>query len=340
MTLTYRTKRRLQRIGLVSLILLIVSILVWFCWVIWLERYMVYSRDGAQLNFDLEAPLSGELATPPSIDREVTIFYNEGEDQVNATTELAQISGYYIDLDALKDEMELTRKTVEALGANTAVMIEVKDEKGKFYYGSALQDAVFPSDLDVGEVDSLIEEITADHYAIAILPAFRDYTYGLNHVLCGLAVPQGYLWADSDYCYWLDPSKNDTLNWLKMITEELKGLGFDEVVFTDFKFPNTTDIVFSGNRTEAIAAAANNLVDSCTTSTFAVSFKSSLDFPLPQGRSRLYVTDVGAKDAERVATNSGVTDPSINLVFLVSTFDTRFDPYSVLRPIDIYADAV
>ena len=51
--LTFTTKRKLQRIGLIAAILIMVLILFWFCWVIWLERYVVYTREGAQLNFEL-----------------------------------------------------------------------------------------------------------------------------------------------------------------------------------------------------------------------------------------------------------------------------------------------
>ena len=53
MKLTFLARRRLQRIGLISLVVLLVLILVWFCWVIWLERYVVYSEDGATLNFQV-----------------------------------------------------------------------------------------------------------------------------------------------------------------------------------------------------------------------------------------------------------------------------------------------
>ena len=62
MSLTYRTKRRLQRAGLIGAILLLVLILVVFCWVIWLERYVVYTSDGAKLDFELSAnPGAGQV---------------------------------------------------------------------------------------------------------------------------------------------------------------------------------------------------------------------------------------------------------------------------------------
>ena len=53
MNLTYRTKRRLYRAALIGGIVLLVIILVGFCWVIWLERYVVYTREGATLQENL-----------------------------------------------------------------------------------------------------------------------------------------------------------------------------------------------------------------------------------------------------------------------------------------------
>ena len=110
------------------------------------------------------------------------------------------------------------------------------------------------------------------------------------------------------------------------------------MVFTEFRFPNTDRIVFKSDKNEAIQTAANKLAESCATSTFALSFQGGTDFPLPAGRSRLYLKDIGARDAESVAAAIAVTDPAVNLVFHVNTFDTRFDGYSVIRPLDTYSD--
>lgn len=336
LNLTYTTKRRLQRIGLISLIVLIVSILVWFCWVIWLERYMVFSAEGAALNFELGNPGNGQIAAPPSAEETVAIYYNEGEAAISDNTVLSQISGYYIDLETLTDDVNGVRDIVATLPSGSAVMVELKSAKGNFYYSSKLADAVVTTAVSPTAVDQLITDITSRNlYAIAVLPAFRDYNYGLNHVSSGLAVPKGYLWADDDYCYWLDPTDVGTTNWLRQIIEELRGLGFDEVVFSEFCFPNTDSIVFDGDKVEAISKAAASLVSSSATNTFAVSFMTSdSSFTLPQGRSRLYLENVGAKNAETVASQMAVTDPAVNLVFMATTNDTRFDAYSVLRPIN------
>ena len=338
MTLTYTTKRKLHRIGLISTIVILVLILAWFCWVIWLDRYIVYSQDGAHLDFELRDFGTGQVASPPSADETVSIYYNEGENAISTSTEMTQISGYYIHADSLTD-IDAVRNIVATLPAESAVMLEVKNAKGSFYYSSGLSGAVMSGSISTTGMDELITDITSRNlYAIAVLPAFRDYQFGLNNVSCGLAVPQGYLWADDDYCYWLDPTKSGTINHLTDIVAELRELGFDEVVFTEFTFPNTTKIVFDGDRTEAIATAAANLVTACATDAFAVSFMvPDASFALPAGRSRMYLQNVGAKNLESIAQQSGVTDPAINLVFMATTNDTRFNDYSVLRPITMLA---
>ena len=77
--MTFSTKRRLQRIGLISAIFFMVMILVWFCWVIWIERYVVYSREGATINTDLpERYAGGQVAAPPSVDETIFQFTGEG----------------------------------------------------------------------------------------------------------------------------------------------------------------------------------------------------------------------------------------------------------------------
>lgn len=335
MSLTFTTKRRLRRLAIAAAAVLTVGILVWLCWVIWLERYIVYSSDGASLNFELQDPGVGNLAAPPSVDETVSIYYNEGENAINTSTELTQITGYYIDAEALQNDLSGTREIIASLKANTAVMMEVKNIKGNFFYSSQLEDAVTSSAVDVVGVDSLIRDMNSRNlYTIASVPAFRDFNYGLNHVSSGLPLPKGYLWMDSQGCYWLNPANSGTLNWLYSIAEELRDLGFDEVVFTDFCFPDTEKIVFKSDKAEAIASAAASLVKTCAKSNFAVSFVTSdMSFKLPEGRTRMYMKNVGAKDVASITAQVTVLDPSVNLVFLSSTSDTRFNDYSVLRPI-------
>ncbi len=337
MTLTYTAKRRWQRVGILALILVLTAILVWFCWVIWLERYIVYSQDGATLQFELTDPGQGQVARPPAAGETVPIYVNEGSNAINLNTELTQIIGYYIDSDTLVEDLAGVRDAVASLPTGTAVAVELKNIWGTFFYNSELADATISTKLDTTMVDSLISDITSRNlYAIAIVPAFRDRNYFLidnGHTVAGLPMSKKrYLWSDDEKCYWFNPTSAATHNWLVQIAFELKGLGFDEVVFSEFRFPNTTSVRFSGDRVEAITTAAEKLVTSCASDNFAVSFLSEdASFVLPQGRSRLYLENISAKNVDAIAATSKVTDAAINLVFMATTSDTRFDDYSVLR---------
>ena len=332
MTIPYRTRQTLRRMALVLLAVLLVAVLVWGCWIVWLSRYVIYTQDGAKIDFSLpEQLLSGTLAQPPEPGETIPISYDDAPGAVS--TELAQINGYYVDAAALKD-IPAVHAQIQALPAGTAVMVDVKDIYGRFYYSSGVSDAR-SSSVDIQAVDGLIEALNKSNmYTIARLPALRDQHYGLYHVPDGLfEAGKPHLWMDSDGCYWLNPDSSGTLTYLIQITNELKDLGFDEVVFYDFYFPETNDIAYTKDKAEALATAAKTLVSSCATDSFGVSFVGKPDFALPEGRSRLYIENAEPINVAGIAQQTGLADPEIRLVFLTTLHDTRFDKYSVLRPL-------
>lgn len=336
MIFSYRTRQILKNIAVVLLMILLVLALVLMCWFLWLERFVVYTRDqGAILDFGLSADFGpGEQAVPPEPEDPVSIYYNEGENTLNTSTELTQMAGYYVDAATLEEDLDAVRTQLRSLPSGTPVLVDVKSIYGNFFYSSNVSDKR-NSALDTAAMDELIKLMEANGlYAIARIPALRDYYYGLNHVPDGLPLPGGYLWMDEDYCYWLNPASEGTMTYLVQIITELRGLGFDEVVLCDFYFPDEDDIVFSGDKDQAIATAAQTLVTACATEKFAVSFVGQDPaFPLPEGRSRLYLEGVAAASAAGVAQQTGLADPAVNLVFLTEVHDTRFDVYSVLRPL-------
>lgn len=344
MKLTFLARRRLQRIGLISLVVLLVLILVWFCWVIWLERYVVYSEDGATLNFQVSnRPGTGQIANPPSAEETVPIYINEGSNVIDQEKELTQLSGYYVDTDMLQSDLNSVRNTIATLPSGTAVMLELKNIWGSFYYSTNVTDSTLSNKIDVNAVDSLITDLNSRNlYTIARIPAFRERYYFLidnGNTSCGFAQSgKGYLWADEEKCYWMDPTDSDTISWITSIVQELKDLGFDEVVFSEFRIPVTDRISFSGDRTQAIRDAAQSLVTACANENFAVSFMTTDSaFPLPEGRSRVYLENVSAKNVGAVAAQVNVDDPQAKLVFVSNTNDTRFDEYSVMRPISMHS---
>lgn len=336
MNIPFRTRRLLRRVILITLICLAAVALIALLWFIWLDRYVVYTRqDGAVIDKTLSETMSPGLpGTPPQSDKDVNIYYNEGENAINTSRELTRITGYYADTAALEKGVDTVLAQIKALPSDTAVMLDVKNAKGAFFYSSAMGTNRYPG-IDPAAMDGLISYLkSTDIYTIARLPALRDYYYGLNHVPDGLPTSGGYLWADDDYCYWLNPASQGTISYLIQIVAELKSLGFDEVVFDSFQFPDTDKIVFNGDKDSAIAASAKTLLSACATNSFAVSFVGQTPaFPLPEGRSRLYLAGASAADAASLAAQTGLAEPAIHLVFTTEIHDTRFEEYSVLRPL-------
>ena len=334
MIIPYRIQQRLKRLGVALLVIAVVLAVVLLCWFLWLDRFVVYTREGAVFDFERSSEeLSGEPAVPPGEENLISIYFNEGENAVETGTDLSQMIGYYIDYNALLRGTDGIKQQLDALPAGTAVMLEVKNSFGSAYYNSST--IPYRSDaLDPAVVDDLIRYMNAKSlYTIAALPALRDYCFGLDHQENGLPTSGGYLWADGDYRYWLDPTKSGTVSYLIDVANELRVLGFKEVVFLNFAFPETESIVFGGDKRQALENLAQTLLTSCGTNTFAVSFETVGEFTLPEGRTRVYKTGVDAIEAKNIAETSGVEDVLTKLVFITDLYDTRFDEYSVLRPL-------
>lgn len=333
MTIPYRTQRVLKRILTAVLVIAVVLAAVWACWLIWVQRYIVYTADGsAKLDFDLPPISGGQLAAAPD-DPDIPIHFDKDDEMVGGTTELQQMVGYYVEPETLSD-LATVKAQIQALPAGTPVMIDVKGVQGDFYYSTTVGSRT-SSRVDIAAMDDLIDYLKrSGMYAIARIPALRDYTYGLNHVPDGVHhISGGYLYMDDAGCYWLHPGSEGTLSYLTQIIMELKNLGFDEVVLDDFRFPETTKILVNGDKAELLTRAADVLLSACATDRFAVSFVKSAEFTAPTGRSRLYLTGLDASQAANAAQNSGVADPAVNMVFLTELHDTRFDVYSVMRPL-------
>ncbi len=340
MNIPYRTRLKMQRTGTVVLFVLMVLILVWFCWVIWLERYVVYSREGATIDFSISSQeLSGVVATPKKNTTNVSIYYNEGEYAISTSTDLEQLNGYYVTISDLIDDFEGVKQKLTSLSSGSAVMLEMKNKYGTFYFPSEVSYAQSEA-VDVEAVADLVDELRMRGlYLIARVPAFCDYLYGNNNMTSGLPIAsgtyRGSLWMDSNGYFWLKPTDAGTLNYLTSIILELKALGFDEVVLGEFWMPSSSDYSYSGDKEADVVTAAQTLVKNLATDYFAVSFiVSNSTFALPEGRCRMYLESVSPSSVGLTAAQATVSDADIRLVFIADTNDTRYDQYGVLRSLD------
>ncbi len=336
--LTWRTRKRLKTSAIVLGSIAALSTLLWVCWILWLGRFVVYSRDGVRLDFDWVTPGSFVAAVPPE-EPTINIRYDDGDEPVvEKSKELEKLTGCTISIDMLTGDIAELDEAIRQQPKGTAIALELKSGSGNFYYKTSMPKAKVSSKVDTDALGELLDYLAkADYYTIAMVPAFRDRAYGLDNTSYGIHHSSGrYLWAGDDKCYWLDPAKNGTRAWLVEIASELRDLGFDEVVFTDFCFPPTEDILYEGDKLAVLNETAEHLVYNLATEDFCVSFLCSEEgFRLPEGRTRLYRDKVDASMAQSVAEGMAVPDPQINLVYLTEAMDTRFDAYSVLRPLQL-----
>lgn len=336
MNLSYRTRRFLQGLGIAAMVLTLLGLIFSLVWMLWLDRYVVYSRDGAKFDFSLSSQdISGAEAVKPVVP-DVNIVIGEGNRQEEVSLELVQLSGYYADVGMLEKEFDLVLQQAANIRSGTPVMLDVKDIYGYFLYNTSVGTYQSKS-VNTSQVTDLINYLDAQGaYLIARLPAFKDQRYGLDNVPYGLHHESNrYLYMDEDNCYWLSPNSDGTMNYLVEITMELKKMGFDEVVYDYFWYPDANNLAFKGNREESISKAAARLVESCATESFAVSFVAQEpDFDLPEGRTRMYLTGRSASNAATLAAETGLDeDVKIRLVFIADGNDTRFDAYGALRPL-------
>lgn len=335
--LTWRARKRLKALGITLGVLSATALVIWLCWVIWLGRFVVYTRDSVRLDFNWQTPGEFVLAEPPEKTPVEILYDDSAESVVVRTHALGQISGCYISTDLLTGDLTELNRIIREQPKGSAIMLELKNGNGNFFYGTTLSDKV-SSKVDKAAVKDLISYLSkADYYVIASVPAFRDRAYGLDNTSIGILHSSGgYLWAGSDKCYWLDPAKTGTRNYLLSIAIELRDLGFDEVLFTDFSFPPTEDILYEGDRLATLNETALYLTENLATDRFCVSFLCSEEgFRLPDGRTRLYLSGVDASMAHSVAESATVADSKVNLVYLTEVHDTRFDAFSVLRPLTL-----
>ena len=337
MIFSYRTRQFLRRALIFLLTASLLAAIAWVCWIIWAGRYITYGPDGAKLDFNLGPIPTGLPAEAPTVQETVKILYEEPEipQEIPVEKEETGIKGYYVDFQELQEDISAVKEKLQTLPKGTAVLLDVKNAKGHFHYSSSAGKS--SEEVDIAQMDELIYWLcNSELYAIARIPALRDWQYGLDNVPDGLPKvgANGSLWWDDDYCYWLDPTSQGTLDHLTQIAMELRMLGFDEVVYTDFRFPNTDQIVFEGDKAQAITDAAAYLVKKCANDRFCVSFTGTDGtFPLPAGNSRLYLDDIPASQIPDILDQLAFEKPQLHLLFLTTVNDTRFDEYCVLRPL-------
>lgn len=333
MRVPYRHKLFLRKILRFFLLTLAAVCVVCVAILIYCEPYLVYDRDGVHLDFsprDPAAPNVGSQVRPDVSD--ATLVSSE---PISEGTPLAELGGYTITTSMLQSP-ETVLEAVKALNRPCAVAIELKSIYGNYYYSTEL-DGAPRADIDTETVDALIDYLREEgFYMIALIPAFRDRAFALENVSCGLPLQNGALWLDERQCYWLDPASSTTLSYLTQIVRELSSLGFREVAFSDFRFPESNKINYRSDKTGAqlVAEAAEHLTALFESSNVTVSFVTDgSDFDLSCVRGRVYVSEADGTNPDTYLQTFSAFSNIKETVFLCSSRDVRFEGKAVLRPL-------
>ena len=340
--LSYRHRRRLRRVGKwIGICALILAVLMIF-FLIYMQRYVVYTSEGAKLDFNhttLDIPVSDESEDPEPHKKMQHVDIEIKDNEQTADGKLKQLKGVYITIDMLRSNPELVLETVRSLDNSNAVMIDVKDDKGNFYYSTEITGM---KKANTDALDELIAHLKRNGYPmIARIPAFADNAFVKSHPELALwteSAGSKELWADENENNWLSPEKPTVLSYQEQICKELSSLGFQEVVFNDFYFPASGTIVYTSNltRSELIDAAARELQNAFTGSNLTISFcTTDTGFPVDATAGRLYVPDVSGANVDKMiaSLSNTVNNTATQVVFLSDSRDTRFDAYGTLRPL-------
>ena len=261
---SYRNKRLLKRTLLIALAVLLGILALIVCRFIYLGRFVTYDNAGAHL--DYEQHLTATRTPEPAVSDEDFSFdtvLDAASEEDGDTAQTAKLTGYYITTTMLASGVDQVRAALSQADDYNAVMVDVKSIFGSFYYSTAISGAAKATVLDIKQVDQLIAELAQQKGVtlIARVPAFSDPEYSLKHQSQALPLYNGALWTDENNCYWMNPYSNDVQGYLTSIALELANLGFDEVLFDDFYFPDSDRISWTGSVTkqEAVLDAADNL---------------------------------------------------------------------------------
>lgn len=337
MIFSYRTRVFLGKLFRFLMIVCILFAIGMLCWLLWLQRFVIYTNDGVKLDFSLEEIMQGQVAKPPAPGPDVLIqFGPDKEDDKQEPSATQLLKGYYIPEESLYDNIPALLAKLKKLPAGTPVLLDVKNYRGYFYYSTTVGSQTYGK-IDIAAMDELIAWLdSSELYTIARMPALSDYVYGAENPSAGIPLKSGALYFDENKCYWLDPTKEATQTYLIQVVRELRQLGFDEVVFTQFTIPEAEKIVFNADRRQAISDAAQAIVSGCATENFLVSFATAdVTFPMPTDRSRLYLMNVPAAGVADIIAQLPESFIASRLVFFADNTDTRYEKYGVLRPIDL-----
>ena len=246
----YRGKEKTGRLAtlIVSIFVVLILLVVWLFYD--LQQYMVYDKDGARLVLPAERAAGGTETLPTArpgvlspaagapVDVELVIDRADYSDLASdAGADLGTLHARFVRAEALTGTL-LSSFITGGLGDYDALVLELKPASGLLAYRSAVplaESYALNGTLELqGYAEQLKEQGVWLVAQLSALPdaalAARDAPIALRDALTGGVYSE-------NGAAWLDPYHSSVRSYLSALMTELKGMGFDEILFDGLYLP-------------------------------------------------------------------------------------------------------
>ena len=264
----YHTYRGRSSGGKRAAVIVMIVVLILACAYLIFNEFTVFESDGSvrfHLPWSAPAAQSQDAGASGTGTSETDASGTHGGDVELVIDEprdpLTEVRAAEIDAAALEDGFDALRTSWKENGYN-AVGVRLKNSDGLVRYASSAAEAENISGAAVSPA-ALRQLTESDFYAIARISCFHDSAAAMGDMAgLGLCQNSGYIWYDNNNTHWLDPGKTAARSYVVSLCRELAGLGFDEILLDDMRYPTTgrlSKIRYTADRTESIDAFLTEL---------------------------------------------------------------------------------
>lgn len=193
---------------------------------------------------------------------EVELVIGDPEPVVDTT----QLGGLLLDVDA-------TTWSGQESTDFDKLALTMKDGNGILYYQSSNSNLVAGATSSyVAQNADYVTALLAQEVPVsAFVSVLQDPLYASYYVTASaLMSGTGYGYKDGDGKVWLDPAKEDAIAWIVAVIDEVIAMGFDEIILTDFHYPQTGDLENIRYAADDPQQGLSDLLDTIYTHTQAV----------------------------------------------------------------------
>lgn len=186
-----------------------------------------------------------EFETEILVDQSNPATYEEIEEIKESNVEqisASQAKGMHLTVFAAASQFHKTR--INDLLENTemnAVVIDIKEIDGDISIKDVANNLSYSKNLP--SVEPYLKEVKdKGFYAIARIVVFRDNVMPRKRPDLAVKNPDGSLWEDRKHLTWLNPYKQDSVDYILELSEKAADMGFDEIQFDYIRFPSDGNI--------------------------------------------------------------------------------------------------